>query len=58
VRENYKAWVDGGSKGIIERATEVARNLMQTHEINPLPPEADRELAKILIAAEKEKLKA
>jgi len=58
VRENYKAWVSTGSKGIVERATEIARQLMDTHEPNPLPPEADRELAKILVAAEKEKLKA
>jgi len=56
VRENYKAWVSGGSKGIVERAAEVAHHLMNTHEPNPLPSEADRELAKILIAAEKEKL--
>jgi trimethylamine--corrinoid protein Co-methyltransferase len=57
VRENYKAWVDGGSRGIVDRATEVARRLMDTHVPNPLPPEADRELAKILRAAEKEKIK-
>jgi trimethylamine--corrinoid protein Co-methyltransferase len=57
VRENYKAWVDGGSRGIVERATEVAQRLMETHQINPLPAEADRELAKILQAAEKEKIK-
>ncbi len=56
VRENYKAWVSGGSKGIVERAAEVAQHVMNTHEPNPLPPEADRELAKILMAAEKEKL--
>jgi trimethylamine--corrinoid protein Co-methyltransferase len=57
VRENYKAWVSGGSKGIVERAAEVARHLMDTHEPNPLPPSADNELGKILIAAEKEKIR-
>jgi trimethylamine--corrinoid protein Co-methyltransferase len=58
VRENYKAWVDGGSQGIVERSADVARHLMATHQPNPLPPEADRELARILVAAEKEKLKS
>jgi trimethylamine--corrinoid protein Co-methyltransferase len=57
VRENYKAWVDDGSRGIVERAGKVARHLMETHQPNPLPAEADRELAKILQAAEKEKIK-
>ncbi|NJD60570.1 MAG: hypothetical protein C3F13_08590 [Anaerolineales bacterium] len=57
VRENYKAWVDGGSRGIVERAAEVARRLMETHQPNPLPPESDRELDKILQAAEKEKIR-
>ena len=57
VRENYKAWEDGGSKGIVERAAEVAQHLMDTHVPNPLPPEADRELGRILIAAEKEKMR-
>jgi trimethylamine--corrinoid protein Co-methyltransferase len=56
VREDYNTWVLGGSKGVVERATEVARHLMDTHEPNPLPAEADKELAKILIAAEKEKI--
>jgi trimethylamine--corrinoid protein Co-methyltransferase len=57
VRENYKAWVSEGSKGIVERAAEVALHLMETHQPEPLPPEADRELARILRAEEKEKLK-
>jgi trimethylamine---corrinoid protein Co-methyltransferase len=56
VRENYKAWVDGGRQGILERAASVARHLMDTHQPNPLPAEADSEITKILVAAEKEKL--
>ena len=58
VREEYNAWVLGGEKGILERAAEVAIHLMDTHEPNPLPPEADKELGKILLAAEKEKIGA
>jgi trimethylamine---corrinoid protein Co-methyltransferase len=56
VREDYEAWLLGGKKGVLERATEIARNLMDTHEPNPLLPEVDRELEKILAAAEKEKI--
>jgi trimethylamine--corrinoid protein Co-methyltransferase len=57
VRENYQAWVAGGSQGIVERAAKVASHLMATHQPNPLPAEADRELDKILAAAEKEKMR-
>jgi trimethylamine--corrinoid protein Co-methyltransferase len=57
VREDYNTWLAGGQKGVLERATEVARHLMQTHEPIPLPPEADKELARILAAAEHEKIK-
>lgn len=58
VREDYNAWVLNGKKGMVERASEVARHLMDTHVPNPLPPEADAELSKILLAAEKEKIGA
>jgi trimethylamine--corrinoid protein Co-methyltransferase len=57
VRENYQAWVAAGSRGIVERAADVARHLLESHVPNPLPSEADRELAQILVAAEKEKLR-
>jgi trimethylamine--corrinoid protein Co-methyltransferase len=56
VRENYEAWVRGGSQGSVERAREKAIQLMKTHEPNPLPPEVEKEIAKILAAAEREKL--
>jgi trimethylamine:corrinoid methyltransferase-like protein len=58
VRENYQAWVAGGSQGILDRAAKIACHLMNTHQPNPLPPESDHELSKILAAAEKEKVKA
>ena len=45
-----------GSMGIVECSVEVAKHLMDTYVPNPLYPEADMELARILIAAEKEKL--
>ena len=58
VREEYNAWVLGGSKGVIERAAEIAHQLMENHQPNPLPAEAERELQEILIAAEEEKITA
>ena len=54
VREGYDAWNLSGSKGVVARAAETARRLMETHIPNPLPPQADRELANILRTAENE----
>jgi trimethylamine--corrinoid protein Co-methyltransferase len=56
VRESYDAWLAGGSKGIVERAGEEAKRIMETHEPVPLTVEAERELGKILARAEKERL--
>jgi trimethylamine--corrinoid protein Co-methyltransferase len=56
VREGYEAWVAGGEQSALERASTIAREIMETHEPNPLPENVDRELAKILEAVEKEKL--
>ncbi|NQS91738.1 MAG: trimethylamine methyltransferase family protein [Chloroflexi bacterium] len=56
VREEYNTWVMNGRKGVLDQAKERARHLMDTHQHNPLPIEAERELAKILIAAENEKI--
>ena len=55
VREDYDAWVRGGSKGIVERATEEGRRIIATHTVTPLPPEVDREIDRILEVAAKEK---
>jgi trimethylamine---corrinoid protein Co-methyltransferase len=56
VREDYDAWVAGGSKGVVERAYDEAKRLIASHSINPLPREVDQELDRILRAAEKEKI--
>jgi trimethylamine--corrinoid protein Co-methyltransferase len=56
VREEYNTWVMSGRKGVVERATEIARLLMESHQPNLLPEEADLELQKILDAAEAEKI--
>ncbi len=56
VREGYEAWLAEGGKSAADRASEIAREIMDTHQPNPLPPEVDDELARILQAVEKEKL--
>lgn len=58
VREGYDAWQAGGSKGAVERAEAIAQKIMETHEINQLPPDVDQELDLILKKAENEKLGA
>lgn len=55
-REGYGTWRAQGAKEITERARERALELVRTHQVPPLPEEQDRELDKILRAAEKEKL--
>ena len=56
VREGFDAWRAGGSKGAVERASEIAREIMESHEAPRLPPEVDRELDRILAAVEREKM--
>ena len=56
VREEYNSWTMSGGKGVVERATEIARQIMDTHQPNPLPEDAEVELQKILAAAEEEKI--
>jgi len=57
VREDYDAWIRNGSKGVVERAAEEAKRLMATHTVNPLPRQADEEIARILEAAAREKIR-
>jgi trimethylamine:corrinoid methyltransferase-like protein len=56
VREGCDARVNAGSKGVVERATEEARRLIAAHQVTPLPPEMDRDIAHILQQAEEEKM--
>jgi trimethylamine--corrinoid protein Co-methyltransferase len=56
VRETYETWERDGSKGSFERARERTLDLIANHEVNPLPPEVDKEIAAILKAAKTEKL--
>jgi trimethylamine--corrinoid protein Co-methyltransferase len=58
VREGYEDWVAGGKQSALDNASAIAREILDTHEPNPLPQDVDRELARILETVEKEKLDA
>jgi trimethylamine--corrinoid protein Co-methyltransferase len=55
-RLSYESWLQQGSKDIVTKARERAKEIIATHEVPPLPEDQDRELDRILKAAEKEKL--
>jgi trimethylamine--corrinoid protein Co-methyltransferase len=55
-RSSYESWVQQGSQDVVARARELAKEIIATHEVPPLPDEQDKELDRILRAAEKEKL--
>lgn len=52
-REQYEPWLEAGSKTVLERGHEVARELLQTHDHVPLEDHVDRELEELLEAASK-----
>jgi trimethylamine--corrinoid protein Co-methyltransferase len=55
-RQAYEPWVANGAKDMVDRAKGRALELLQTHQVPPLPEAQDRELVRILRAAEAEKL--
>ena len=56
-RLSYEEWVQDGSKDTAARAKEMAKEILRTHKAPPLPEDVDREISRILQAAEKEKHK-
>jgi len=56
-RLSFDEWVREGSKDVAARAREKARDILRAHEVPPLPEDVDREISRILQAAEKEKCK-
>jgi trimethylamine--corrinoid protein Co-methyltransferase len=56
-RLSFEEWQQAGSKDVAARAKERADELLRTHEVPPLPEDVDREVSRILQAAEKEKVK-
>jgi trimethylamine--corrinoid protein Co-methyltransferase len=57
-RLSFEEWQQAGSKDVAARAKERADELLRTHEVPPLPEDVDREVSRILQAAEKEKVKS
>jgi trimethylamine--corrinoid protein Co-methyltransferase len=47
-RARYDAWVNDGSQDIFARANEVAREIIQEHEVPPLPEEVEQTFEEIL----------
>jgi trimethylamine--corrinoid protein Co-methyltransferase len=57
-RHPYQTWMKEGSKDAVARAREIAGEILKTHEAPPLPEDIDRELDRILRAAQEEKAQA
>ena len=53
-RRPRKVWDERGSKDIITRATETAREILKKHDPDPLPKSVRKELEAIIKRAEKE----
>lgn len=51
-RSTYDTWEERGAKDIREVAREKAREILATHQVEPLPKEAQEELLNIIRNAE------
>jgi trimethylamine--corrinoid protein Co-methyltransferase len=51
-RNTWEAWEKNGRKGIVERAAEEAERILKEHVVPPLEPQQDKELDRIMAAAE------
>jgi trimethylamine--corrinoid protein Co-methyltransferase len=49
----YKTWKDAGSKSAADHAREKAKEILKTHEVEPLAEDIRKELAAIVKEAEK-----
>ena len=47
-RTRYSRWVDEGSKDMAARANERARQILDEHQVPPLPVEAEKTIAEVL----------
>jgi trimethylamine---corrinoid protein Co-methyltransferase len=50
-RQYYQAWADGGATGMEERCRAYKTRILETHEVEPLPSEIDRDIEGIVDAA-------
>jgi trimethylamine--corrinoid protein Co-methyltransferase len=51
-RKTYDSWEASGAKDIREVAREKAREILASHQVEPLPREANKELKTIIKNAE------
>jgi trimethylamine--corrinoid protein Co-methyltransferase len=56
-RRSFEVWDRNGREGMAERAQAEAERILETHQVPPLATEQERELDKIMQAAEKELIK-
>ena len=52
-RQPYDIWSEGGAKDMSQRVAERVRNIIETHQVPPLPDKTLSELEKIKIDGEK-----
>lgn len=56
-RTSWENWERKGKQGMVERAIAEAERILREHEVPPLEPQQEKELDKIMAAAEKEMVK-
>jgi trimethylamine---corrinoid protein Co-methyltransferase len=57
-RTPYDAWVRDGKRGALHRATEIADDILENHQPEPLPEDVTRELRAIVERADEELARA
>ncbi len=53
-RKPYGSWEESGRRGAYEEATDLARWIIDNHEVEPLPEEVKKEFAEIIKKADRE----
>ena len=53
-REPYESWLQGGRRGALEKATEIADEILAAHVPEPLPEDVAAELSRIVARADAE----
>jgi len=57
-RATWEQWEAGGKKNLAERAQSEAEKILREHQVEPLSDAQERELDRIMAAAEKELVKS
>jgi trimethylamine--corrinoid protein Co-methyltransferase len=56
-RGSWETWLEGGRKGLPERAQAEAERILRQHQVPPLEPTQEKELDAIMASAERELIK-